>query len=126
MFDKVASIKVSERVFDYVREDLENLMHCDENVKLSGYLETFNNCREQGYYLVVSSNNKPEKGNLIFWAYEHRSSDNIMVVESTKYPYPNGLFEDEDWKKKWEFSYRVESMAAEHIVKRIKEYFEIV
>ena len=46
-FRKIRTIQVSERVFDIVCEELD--LEASENyVKISGYLECFNNCREQG------------------------------------------------------------------------------
>lgn len=127
-FQKIRTIKVSERVFDLVCEDLD--LEATENyVKISGYLECFNNCREQGYVLHVSSNDWDDpartKEDFFVWACEARSSDEIMVIWSTKYPADRGMFSEEDWKEhRTYFHYNELQKAADFIIEKVKEFFK--
>ena len=122
MFEKVQSIRVSERVFDYAKQFLAPLL--EDGVNLSGYLQTFTNGREQGYYLTVYNRDNYNKPDLLIWAYQNRSSDDIMVVEMTGFAV-DGNFSEEAYNNKKQFKFKEEALAAEYIVERIKEYFEI-
>ena len=101
-FRKIRTIQISERVFDIVCEALDNEAS-ESYVKISGYLECFNNCREQGYVLHVDSvdwdNKDRTKDNLVIWAFEARSSDEIVVSWQTEYP-NNGMFSEETYKER--------------------------
>ena len=125
-FRKIKTIQVSERVFDLVCDELD--LEATENyIKISGYLECFNNCREQGYALHVSSsdwhNENRTKENLYVWSCESRNSDEILVVWSTNYPV-NGKFSEEDWKERRRyFHYNQLQEASDFIVKLVKEHF---
>lgn len=120
MINKINSIRVSERVFDILGGHLDYLKD-NSDYDMDYYLQTFNNCREQGYYLTFYCNGKF----LYVWAYENRNSDNIVVVKSDKYPTNNGMFDDEAWENRIDFPYNGEHTAAEKILKMIKEYFNI-
>jgi hypothetical protein len=125
-FNKIRTIRVSERVFDIVCEDLDN--EATENyVKIDGYLECFNNCREQGYVLHVDSvdwdNPNRTKTDLFIWAFEARSSDEIVVSWQTEYP-NNGMFSEETYKERRKyFHYDELQKAADFIVNLVKEHF---
>ena len=125
-FNKIRTIRVSERVFDIVCEDLDN--EATENyVKISGYLECFNNCREQGYVLHVDSvdwnNPNRTKEDLCIWAFEARSSDEIVVSWQTEYP-NNGMFSEETYKERRKyFHYNQLQEAADFIVDLVKDHF---
>lgn len=126
-FQKIRSIKVSERVFDLVCEELD-LLASDYNAKIDGYLETFNNCREQGYYLTISSiadfnDNQRTKENMYVWAYECRNSDEIVVVISYKYPSNKGMFDSEAWENRHFFGASELQASADFIVKQVKKHF---
>ena len=126
-FRKLKTIQVSERVFDIVCEKLDSA--ASENyVKISGYLECFNNCREQGYVLHVSScewdNQIRTKDTLYVWACECRNSDEIMVVWSNQYP-NDGMFCQEDWDERRKyFHYDELQKAADFIVELVEKQFE--
>lgn len=126
-FRKIRTIQVSERVFDLVCEYLDN--EATENyVKIAGYLECFNNCREQGYVLHVDSNDwdneNRTKEDLCIWAHEARSSDEIVVRWQTEYPH-NGMFSEETWKERSKyFHYDELQKAAEFIINLVKEHFK--
>ena len=126
-FNKIRTIRVSERVFDIVCEYLDN--EATENyVKISGYLECFNNCREQGYVLTVDSvdwdNEDRTKQDLHIWAFEARSSDDIVV--SWQYEYPNkGMFNDDTYEHRRKYFHGDEiHKAAMFIVDLVKKHFE--
>lgn len=125
-FNKIRTIRVSERVFDIVCEYLD-FEATENSVKISGYLECFNNCREQGYVLHVDSvdwdNPDRAKTDLVIWAFEARSSDEIVVSWQTEYP-NNGMFSDETYNKRRKyFHYNELQQAADFIINLVKEHF---
>ena len=126
-FRKITTIQVSERVFDLVCNNLD--LEATENyVKISGYLECFNNCREQGYVLHVDScdYNDPNmtKSQLCIWAFEARSSDEIVVSWQTEYPH-NGMFSEDTYKNRRKyFHYNELQKAADFIIDLVKEKFQ--
>lgn len=127
-FRKIRTIQVSERVFDIVCEELD--LEATENyTKISGYLSAFNNCREQGFYLTVDSNEWDDKeyrtdGMLHIWACEARSSDEIMVIWDTEYPHNNGMFSEFAYNNnRTYFHYNELQKAADYIIKLVKEKF---
>lgn len=125
-FRKIRTIQVSERVFDLVCEYLDNEAS-ESYIKISGYLECFNNCREQGYVLHVSSTNwdneNRTKTDLVIWAFEARSSDEIVVSWQTEYP-NNGMFSEDTYKnRRIYFHYHELQKAADFIIDLVKEHF---
>lgn len=125
-FNKCRSIKVSERVFDLVCTELD-FEQTENYVKIDGYLMTFNNCREQGYVLSVSSsdygNENRTKTDLYIWAHEHRSGDSIMVRWQTEYPH-NGMFNEETYDNRTrDFKYNEEHKAADFITNLVRKHF---
>jgi hypothetical protein len=126
-FQKIRSIKVSERVFDLVCEELD-LCATEYNKKIWGYLQTFNNCREQGYYLTISSiadfNDKQRtKEDMYVWACECRNSDEIMIVISYKHPRINGMFDEEAYENRRFFGYDELQPSADFIINQVKKHF---
>jgi len=125
-FRKIKTIQVSERVFDIVCDHLDTEAS-EYDVKISGYLECFNNCREQGYVLHVSSsdfNNKNRtKDDLCIWVHEHRNGDSIVVRWQTEYPH-NGMFNEETYTTRTKcFHYNQLQEAADFIVELVKAHF---
>jgi len=125
-FRKIRTIQVSERVFDLVCENLDNEA-TESHVKIAGYLECFNNCREQGYVLHVDSvdwdNPEHTKDSLVIWAFEARSSDEIVVSWQTEYPH-NGMFSEDTYKNRRKyFHYNELQKAADYIINLVKEKF---
>lgn len=84
MIKKVTSIKVSQKVFNLVLEEL-NYDIVENNVKIDGWLETFYNGREQGFVLNVISCNPEKNLHLKVWVCERRNSDNIFVAMDKTY-----------------------------------------
>ena len=125
-FRKIRSIQLSERVFDLVCDELD-LQATDYGVKISGYLETFNNCREQGYVLHVDSCDFDDpnmtKGQLYIWAFEHRNGDEIVVSWQENYP-NKGMFSEETYNERRKcFGYDGYQKAADFIVGLVEEKF---
>ena len=133
MIYKVAGIKVAERVFGILDDDLtfEN----ENGNKLSAYLQPFNNCREVGFYLTVSDddfdNPNRVRENLYIYVCEARSSDEIMVVVQTDYPGDKGMFSEKAYNCEGEFDYRKyfhyneEHVAANWIHGEIRKFFKL-
>ncbi len=125
-FNKIRTIRVSERVFDLVCEELDN-EQTNNGVKIDGWLETFNNCREQGYVLNLDTfdfkNGKATKESLYIWAFESRNSDDIVVSWQTDYP-NNGMFSEETYEKRRKyFRYNELQEAADFIIGLVKDHF---
>jgi hypothetical protein len=126
-FRKIRTIQVSERVFDFVCDALDTEAS-EYDVKISGYLECFNNCREQGYVLHVSSvdwdNPNQTKEDLCIWAFEARSSDEIVVSWQNEYPH-NGMFSEDTYNNRRKyFHYNELQKAADFIIDLVKEHFK--
>ena len=142
-FRKITTIRVSEQVLLPVCDELD--MYKNEyGVKIDGWLETFNNCREQGFSLHVDSvdwdNKDRTKGNLYIFACEARSSDNIMVIVQTEYPGNKGMFgedaynnyvdkkvvdpEEENFVFQTHFAYDEVQKASKFIVETVKKFFK--
>lgn len=77
------ALKETKKIKDYrpesinVSEEFFNLLFKKKEFE-GGYLEVFNNCREQGYVFSL-----PLTKGIIFdtvWAYENRNSDSIVVT----------------------------------------------
>ena len=125
-FRKIQTIQTIERVFDIVCDQLD-LYASEYGVKISGYLECFNNCREQGYVLHVSSTDWDSedrtKDDLNIWVFEHRNSDSIVVSWQKEYP-NNGMFNEETYKERRKgFGYD-DRGAADFIINLVKEQFK--
>ena len=131
MINKVAGIKVAERVFGILDDDLS---YGSVN-KLDGYLQTFNNCREQGFYLAIGDDDfdNPNRvdEDLYIYVCEARNSDEIMVIVQTDYPSDKGMFSEKAYNCKDEFNYRKyfhyneEHAAAKWIYEKIKKFFKL-
>lgn len=125
-FNKISTIRVSERVFDIVCEELDILVSAYHK-KIAGYLSTFNNCREQGFYLTIEStdfkNENRTKESMFVWACVCRHSDEIMVVISYKYPVNRGMFDEEAYNNARYFKYNQLQESADYILDEIKNHF---
>lgn len=129
MISKIDSIKVSERVFDLLSDEIEKLNKDDTNeYELNGYLSTFNNCREQGYYLTLYDRKDFDKGFFYVWVCQDRRSDYILVIigEQSDKPTMNGMFSEESYKNAKYFKYDEEHKAVEYIIAKIKNHFDLI
>ena len=123
MISYLRTIKVSQRIFDMVMERIENLEECEYEIK--GCLNTFNNCREQGYYANIYGNEKTEYKDLYIWVHENRNSDNIVVRWSTTYPEDKGMFSEDTYKNRSKyFSYNEEHQVVDFIIDLILKHLK--
>lgn len=122
MIRKYESIVVSERVWSYVDEMLEE----EDLPRVQGWLDVFNNCRETGYMCKFYSLSEKllNKKNLCIWVFEHRNSDDIVVVTSD-HATINSMFDADAYTKRIHFSYDEERRAAKYIIKKIVDHFKI-
>lgn len=116
---KVNSILVSKEVFNMLERMYGIRL---EGAKLSGCLNTFFNCREQGYVLHISNEDRISGSDnyemLSIWVFEHRSSDNIIVIVSDDY---KNMYDDADYDNKQWFNATEANKAVEYIYETIKK-----
>lgn len=119
------SIRVSQRIFDMVMTKIENREEC--GYKIKGCLNTFNNCREQGYYVDIYGNEKNDYKSLYIWVHEKRNSDEIVVRWSTTYPEAKGMFSEDTYKNRSKyFSYNQEHQVVDFIMDLIMKHLKYV
>ena len=128
-FQKIKTILVSERVFSIATETLNNEVELTVPIKISGCLECFNNCREQGYVLLTQSydydNEKRTKESLYIWAFENRNSDNIVVCWQSECP-NKGMYSELTYQNRRKmFKYNELQNAADFIVELVKKHFKV-
>ena len=110
------SFNVSERFFELFFEKRE------EN---DGYLEVFNNCREQGYLFVTHRG-----GRLIYdtlWVYENRNSDSIVVAlghNSEREDY--GMFNDNVYSRRQFFVCGEYEKAVDYALKHLGKPMDVL
>lgn len=142
-FRKVRTIQVSEAVLLPVCDELDTYKG-EYYVKIDGWLETFNNCREQGFCLHVETvdwgNENKTKDKFYIFACESRNSDEIMVICQTEYPGNKGMFGDnaynnyvdkdhidvekEQFTFRTYFKYNEQQRASKFIVDTVKKFFK--
>ena len=125
MIKKVDSVKVSERVLDLVSDTIDALN--EEGTNIGGYLSTFNNCREQGFYLTAYNKYDYNRGDFFAWVAQARNSDAIMVVISTEPDRPTikGMFSENAYNNAKYFNYNEEHKAASCIIEQIINFFSL-
>lgn len=125
MISKIQSIRVSERVLDIVSEILD--VRQLDGWEIDGYLSTFNNCREEGFYLTAYNRNEFLKGEFFAWVTEARNSADIMVVISTEPDRPTvkGMFSESAYNNAKYFECDEEHQAANYIVEQIGMFFNL-
>ena len=108
---------------EYVYEMISNYL--SDYDEIEGRVETYYNCREQGY--VFEIHNKDYNKNICIWIAAQRNSDEPMVVWCYDNPIPkemdNTYDEDSYYNRNETFKY-VEQ-AVEKVEELIKEYFEL-
>ena len=108
---------------DYIVETV-NYYFSDEN-SIHASIETFYNCREQGYVLEVHSSEDYSKS-LCIWICAQRNSDDPMIVwEETVIPQEHAnMFTEESYYNRCKCFDNV-SQASMEVVELIKRYFNI-
>ena len=126
-FKKIKTVQVSERVFDLACDALDDEHYC--GAKVNGFLECFNNCREQGYVLTAYSTDYKRKNrpcDIRIWACEDRHSDDILAIWDDCHPRaarPETYGEEAYAKNSKRFPYNEFFAAADYIVNLVKERF---
>lgn len=84
--------------------------------KLWVSVETFYNCREQGY--VFNVHNESWSNKIYIWVYAHRNSDEPTIVWGKEID-GNNMFNEEEWNNQKTFN-NIDN-AVEYVEKIIKE-----
>ena len=125
MISYLRTIRVSQRIFDMVMEKIEYKE--EDGYEIKGSLETFNNCREQGYFANIYGNEKNEYKDLYIWVHENRNSDDIVVRWSTTYPEGKGMFSEDTYRNRSKyFSYNEEHQVVDFIMNLIMTHLKYV
>ena len=125
MISYLRTIRVSQRIFDMVMEKIEYKE--EDGYVIKGSLETFNNCREQGYFANIYGNEKNEYKDLYIWVHENRNSDNIVVRWQTTYPEDMGMFSEDTYRNRSKyFSYNEEHQVVNFIMDLIMTHLKYV
>lgn len=123
MINFLRTIRISRRIFDMVIMKIETLE--EDNYKIKGVLNTFNNCREQGYYAEIWGNKKNGFKDLYIWCCENRNSDDIVIYWSAEHPRNNGLPSDKTFDmRSTYFSYNKEHKAVDFIMDLIMKHLK--
>lgn len=123
MISYLRTIRVSQRIFDMVMEKIEYKE--EDGYEIKGSLETFNNCREQGYFANIYGNEKNEYKDLYIWVHENRNSDNIVVRWQTTYPEDMGMFSEDTYRNRSKyFNYNEEHQVVNFIMDLIMTHLK--
>ncbi len=128
-FRKIRSIQVSEEVLNRVCYELD-IYQGEYGVKVDGWLETFYNCREQGFCLYTDSidfdNPEKTKDHLYIWVFQHRNGDSIGVAWQTEYP-SDGKYSEDTYKNRIKyFEYNQIVEAYQFIVNElVKKHYKV-
>lgn len=123
MLRYLRSVKISQRIFDMVMEEIGDLE--EDNHHIPGCLNTFNNCREQGYYAEIWGNKKNDFKDLYIWVHENRNSDDIVVRWSTSHPEDKGMFSEDTYKNRSKyFKYNEEHQVVNFIMDLIMKHLK--
>ena len=101
MIKYIDSIKVSRRIFDMVMDRISDME--EDGYEIKGSLNTFNNCREQGYYANIYGNENNDYQSLYIWIHEQRNSDEIVLRWQTAYPEDKGMYNEDTHKNRTKY-----------------------
>ena len=103
---------------DYIIENaIRNL-----NLELDGWIDAFNNCREQGYIIYLHPTNSWDfKDYLTIYVYAHRNTDKPTIT--WEYDFGGSLFNQDAWLNRTE-SFDDLDQAIMQIDELIAEYFK--
>ena len=107
----------------YVLENVSDYYTDNNDIRMS--VETFYNCREQGYVLEVRSEKDYSK-NICIWVYAQRNSDEPTITwEDAMIPTENAnMFTEESYEERTKTFSSVDE-ASREVINGIKEYFEL-
>ena len=125
MIRYIDSIIVSKRIFDMVMQKIGNRE--EDGYEIKGSLNTFNNCREQGYYTNIYGNKENDYQSLYIWVHENRNSDEIVVRWQTTYPEDKGMFSEDTHKNRTKyFHYNEEHEVVAFIMDLIMKHLKYI
>jgi len=109
---------------DYIIETVNYYFSDEDSIHAS--VETFYNCREQGYVLEVHHNENYNKS-ICIWICAQRNSDDPMVVwEETTIPKGNAnMFTEESYYNRCKCFESIEAASMYVVYDIIKKYFNI-
>ena len=105
----------------YILEELSTIYICD--VDMSCRVETFYNCREQGYVFEIHSGDYEK--NILIWVYAHRNSDEPTIVYETGKSLPSegaNMFTQDAWENR-QFTFKTIEKASEKVKDLVIDYF---
>lgn len=104
----------------YSQGILELLLNYIDDGDITASVESFYNCREQGYMVRVD-NDKDKK--MYLWFYAHRNSDEPTITwKYNSHPLSNNMYDKASWEERTKsFSNIVD--ASDYARKLIAEYF---
>lgn len=84
----------------YAQCILESLLNYAEVDGLTAFVETFYNCREQGYMVKVENERGTKK--IYMWFYAHRNSDEPTITWSYERTSFDNMYDEESWTERTE------------------------
>lgn len=109
---------ISESLIEVAEILLIRILNDKRVEEVDGYVEMFDNCREQGYRIIIYKCDEIGFKTVAFS--ENRNSDDIVVYSSNRYE--SGLSYSEDfWKSAKFFKCKDYEGAKEYIIKLLKE-----
>lgn len=96
---------------DYIVEQVSR--RCSE---VSGYIDTFNNCREQGYIVYLFNSLREH---LTIYVYAHRNTD--LPTLTWEYAYGDKIYSEDAWLHRT-VSYETVDYAVDGMVELIENY----
>lgn len=110
------------RYSEYILDTVNNYLEDEKDIY--GRVETFYNCREQGYVLEIH-NEKDYNKSVCIWIYAHRNSDEPTITwEETRIPMEAAnMYTEESWLERTKTFEYVEN-AADEVVNIINDYIK--
>ena len=123
MIEKHHSLQRAEAILTIMNELIgSDLIEDMRKENISLWIECFDNCREQGYSLVVYG----LKETLHIAFTESRNSDSTRVYEYHDVSFPSNLPSENNkcWTEHKTFGYNEHYQCAEYIIKRLKKFLQ--
>lgn len=106
----------------YIYEELSRFVLI--GVDLTCRVETFYNCREQGYVFEIHTDDYEK--NMLIWVYAHRNSDEPTMVYETGKSIPSegaNMFTQDAWENR-QYTYNTIEKLTDKIEQVITDYFK--
>ena len=115
-----SNLLVAETLLQCVKARLHGFFENYEKSHVSIWYECFDNCREQGFVIIVWNNHEP----LRIAFSENRNTDDIVIYNYKKNCGVSNLPDEKGWKNKKYFPYGKYTDATEYIFELIKKELE--